>query len=49
MVFSMEKSPNRNKGKIKNYIIIIIAIYLTLFQLGRDNFYYRDSISRDKA
>ena len=24
-------------------------ISLTLFQLGRDNFYHRESISRDKA
>ena len=26
-----------------------VAVDLTLFQLGRDNFYHHDSTSRDKA
>ena len=30
-------------------VVKIVSSYLTLFQLGSDKFYHRNSISRDKA
>ena len=41
--------PLKRVGPNKRVGLISYANFLTLFQLGRDNFYHRNSISRDTA
>ena len=41
--------PIKRVGPNKRVGLISYANFLTLFQLGRDNFYHRNSISRDTA